>query len=47
LAVDGWKEGDGSDEVQVVRGYYLFVSHYAGRVGEKKRKGEVRVLFVK
>jgi hypothetical protein len=23
--VDGWKEGDGSDEVQVVRGYCLFV----------------------
>jgi hypothetical protein len=34
--VDDGRKGDGSDEVQVVRGYCLFASRGAGRVGEKR-----------
>jgi hypothetical protein len=34
--VDDGRKGDGSDEVQVVRGYCLFASRSAGRVGEKR-----------
>ena len=34
--MDDGRKGDGSDEVQVVRGYCLFVFRSAGRVGEKR-----------
>lgn len=34
--MDDGRKGDGSDEVQVVRGYCLFASRSAGRVGEKR-----------